>query len=148
MRGVETLRVRGYGHDRLGPMAETCGSTVGFAPVGAGPRFSGSACERDRARRGIYSRRRAWGSEGTPETIGSCGSPVEAWGRSRRAGGLKEELRVGGEAAFGAVPREHTCVASRERERAQGELQGSSDFQVGVDLRVTWAAEQRKRTKF
>ena len=93
MRGVETLRVRGYGHDRLGPMAETCGSTVGFAPVGAGPRFSGSACERDRARRGIYSRRRTWGSEGTPETIGSCGSPVEARGRSRRAGGLKEESR-------------------------------------------------------
>ena len=81
-------------------------------------------------------------------------APVEVrWKRGVEAGELEDSrrsrgVRVGGQAAFGAVPREHTCVASRERERAQGELQGSSDFQVGVDLRVTWAAEQRKRTKF
>ena len=34
--------------------------------------------------------------------------------------------------------------AARERERAHEELLESSEFQVGVDLRLTWAAEQKK----
>ena len=34
--------------------------------------------------------------------------------------------------------------AARARERTRGELQDQTDFKVGVDLRVTWAAEQKK----
>ena len=42
------------------------------------------------------------------------------------------------------VPERWLEDAARARERTRGELQDQTDFKVGVDLRVTWAAEQKK----
>ena len=42
------------------------------------------------------------------------------------------------------VPERLLEDAAREREKTRGELQDQTDFKVGADLQVTWAAEQKK----